>query len=65
MRGPQGKGHAEMAVTKLKDSGVETPTSEPGYSITDYEWEDADVSKAHNLPNNVMSLLYVYFKVKL
>ncbi len=43
MRGPQGKGHAEMAVTKQKGSGVETPTSEPGYSITDYDWEDVDV----------------------
>lgn len=30
MKGPQGKGHAEMAVTKPKGSGVETPTSEPG-----------------------------------
>ncbi|KAG8187251.1 hypothetical protein JTE90_019144 [Oedothorax gibbosus] len=42
MRGPQGKGHAEMAVTKQKGSGVETPTSEPGYSITDYDWEDVE-----------------------
>ncbi|CAL1284038.1 unnamed protein product [Larinioides sclopetarius] len=42
MRGPSGKGHAEMAVTKQKGSGVETPTSEPGYSITDYDWEDVE-----------------------
>ncbi|XP_054710740.1 uncharacterized protein KIAA0930 homolog isoform X2 [Uloborus diversus] len=42
MRGPQGKGHAEMAVTKQKGSGVETPTSEPGYSITDYDWDDME-----------------------
>ncbi|KFM78771.1 putative protein-like protein, partial [Stegodyphus mimosarum] len=42
MKGPKGKGHAEMAVTKQKGSGVETPTSEPGYSITDYDWEDAE-----------------------
>lgn len=33
MKGPQGKGHAEMAVTKPKGSGVETPTSEPGYAF--------------------------------
>lgn len=33
MKGPQGKGHAEMAVTKPKGSGMETPTSEPGYVI--------------------------------
>ncbi|GIX70461.1 uncharacterized protein CEXT_639281 [Caerostris extrusa] len=31
-----------MAVTKQKGSGVETPTSEPGYSITDYDWEDME-----------------------
>lgn len=35
MKGPQGKGHAEMAVTKPKGSGVETPTSEPGYVKTE------------------------------
>ncbi|CAG9860503.1 unnamed protein product [Phyllotreta striolata] len=43
MKGPQGKGHAEMAVTKTKGSGVETPTSEPGYCATDMwdsDWED-------------------------
>ncbi|KAK9875791.1 hypothetical protein WA026_009581 [Henosepilachna vigintioctopunctata] len=43
MKGPQGKGHAEMAVTKPKGSGVETPTSEPGFCATDMwdsDWED-------------------------
>lgn len=43
MKGPQGKGHAEMAVTKPKgSSGVETPTSEPGFCMTDFEaeWDD-------------------------
>lgn len=39
MKGPQGKGHAEMAVTKPKGSGVETPTSEPGYCMTDMGWD--------------------------
>ncbi|XP_023306150.1 uncharacterized protein KIAA0930 homolog isoform X2 [Lucilia cuprina] len=39
MKGPQGKGHAEMAVTKPKGSGVETPTSEPGFCATDM-WDD-------------------------
>lgn len=42
MKGPQGKGHAEMAVTKPKGSGVETPTSEPGFCATDMwdsDWE--------------------------
>ncbi|CAB0033243.1 unnamed protein product [Trichogramma brassicae] len=46
MKGPQGKGHAEMAVTKPKGSGAETPTSEPGYCVTDAlwdaEWDDAE-----------------------
>lgn len=42
MKGPQGKGHAEMAVTKPKGSGVETPTSEPGFCMTDMydDWEE-------------------------
>lgn len=59
MRGPQGKGHAEMAITKQKGSGVETPTSEPGYSITDYDWEDVDVSC--NL-TNLFFVMYYYFQ---
>lgn len=36
MKGPAGKGFAEMAVTKPKGSGIETPTSEPGFCITDF-----------------------------
>ncbi|CAO1303380.1 unnamed protein product [Diamesa tonsa] len=35
MKGPAGKGFAEMAVTKPKGSGIETPTSEPGFCATD------------------------------
>lgn len=35
MKGPAGKGFAEMAVTKPKGSGIETPTSEPGFCMTD------------------------------
>uniref|UniRef100_A0A0K8SFU6 Uncharacterized protein n=1 Tax=Lygus hesperus TaxID=30085 RepID=A0A0K8SFU6_LYGHE len=45
MKGPQGKGHAEMAVTKPKGCGAETPTSEPGYcaiDLWDEDWEDPD-----------------------
>ncbi|XP_011630132.1 uncharacterized protein LOC105422465 isoform X1 [Pogonomyrmex barbatus] len=45
MKGPRGKGHAEMAVTKPKGSGAETPTSEPGYCATDLwdaDWDDAE-----------------------
>lgn len=36
MKGPAGKGFAEMAVTKPKGSGIETPTSEPGFCMTDF-----------------------------
>lgn len=43
-----GKGHAEMAVTKPKGSGAETPTSEPGYCATDSLW-DADWDDAEEL----------------
>jgi len=42
MKGPQGKGHAEMAVTKPKGSGLDTPCSEPGFSATelwDSDWD--------------------------
>lgn len=35
MKGPASKGFAEMAVTKPKGSGIETPTSEPGFCMTD------------------------------
>ncbi|KAG7198406.1 hypothetical protein KM043_005794 [Ampulex compressa] len=48
MKGPRGKGHAEMAVTKPKGSGAETPTSEPGYCATDALW-DADWDDAEEL----------------
>nr|XP_018909352.1 PREDICTED: uncharacterized protein LOC109038664 isoform X1 [Bemisia tabaci] len=50
MKGPEGKGHAEMAVTKPKGCTAETPTSEPGYSITDgwdSDWED-DAENYHS-----------------
>jgi hypothetical protein len=39
LRGPHDKGHAEIAVSKPKGSGVETPTSEPGFSLTDGMWD--------------------------
>lgn len=44
----QGKGHAEMAVTKPKGSGAETPTSEPGFYMTDAVW-DADWDDAEEI----------------
>ncbi|EEB20417.1 conserved hypothetical protein [Pediculus humanus corporis] len=35
MKGPDGKGHAEVAVTKPPGAGCETPTSEPGLCAVD------------------------------
>ncbi|XP_046395367.1 uncharacterized protein LOC124162776 isoform X2 [Ischnura elegans] len=43
MKGPRGKGHAEMAVTKPQGCGAETPTSEPGLCAIDAwdsDWEE-------------------------
>jgi hypothetical protein len=45
MKGPQGKGHAEVAVTKPPGCGADTPSSEPGVSFTDLwdsDFEDDD-----------------------
>ncbi|XP_043244252.1 uncharacterized protein KIAA0930 homolog [Amphibalanus amphitrite] len=39
MRGPLGKGHAELAVTKPPGADCETPTSEPGFMLTDQAWD--------------------------
>lgn len=42
MKGPSNKGYAEMAVTKPKGSGIETPTSEPGFCMTDMYDSECD-----------------------
>ncbi|XP_022251010.1 uncharacterized protein KIAA0930 homolog [Limulus polyphemus] len=43
MRGPQGNGHAEMAVTRVKGTGADTHTSEPGFSLTEnYNYNDLE-----------------------
>ena len=42
MKGPGGKGIAEMAVAKQKGVGCETPTSEPGFSLTDRDYDFND-----------------------
>lgn len=42
MKGPSNKGYAEMAVTKPKGSGVETPTSVPEYCMTDMYDSECD-----------------------
>ncbi|CAG9792252.1 unnamed protein product [Diatraea saccharalis] len=39
MKGPGGKGHAEMAVSRPNTSGLDTPASEPGLPVTDL-WDD-------------------------
>lgn len=51
MKGPSNKGFAEMAVTKPKGSGIETPTSEPGFCMTDMwdsECEDDEDGTYYN-----------------
>ena len=39
-------GHTQLAVTRPKGLGCDTPSSEPGYSLTDQltltDWEDGD-----------------------
>ncbi|CAH0721380.1 unnamed protein product, partial [Brenthis ino] len=43
MKGPGGKGHAEVAVSRPRTSGVHTPSSEPGLAaaeLWDSDWED-------------------------
>ncbi|UYV62266.1 KIAA0930 [Cordylochernes scorpioides] len=40
MKGPLAKGHAEMALCRQKGTGAETPTSEPGFCISDFDWEE-------------------------
>ncbi|XP_059059508.1 uncharacterized protein KIAA0930 [Achroia grisella] len=43
MKGPSGKGHAEMAVSRPHAAGVDTPSSEPGLAATDMwdsDWDE-------------------------
>jgi len=35
VKGPNEKGHVELAISKPKGFGCDTPTSEPGFSLTD------------------------------
>ncbi|XP_041973483.1 uncharacterized protein KIAA0930 homolog isoform X2 [Aricia agestis] len=45
MKGPGGKGHAEVAVSRPRGAGTHTPSSEPGMSMAelwDSDWEDDD-----------------------
>ena len=39
MRGPRGKGHAQMAVSRVKGSGPETPKVED-FPINDFQDDD-------------------------
>ncbi|CAH2215556.1 jg18391, partial [Pararge aegeria aegeria] len=43
MKGPGGKGHAEVAVSRPRSSGAHTPSSEPGLAASelwDCDWDD-------------------------
>lgn len=42
MRGPIDKGVAELAMTKVKGC-VESPSSEPGFSMENNGWEELEV----------------------
>ena len=39
MRGPRGKGHAQMAISRVKGSGPETPKVED-FPVSDFEDEE-------------------------
>ena len=46
MRGPQGKGHAEMAISRVKGTGQETPDQTPStenFQIEDFNTYGKDV----------------------
>ena len=50
MRGPLGKGHAEMAVSRQKGSGPETPAQTPNteqFSVEDFENHDTEVRRGN------------------
>ena len=50
--GPGDKGHVELAISKPKGGGCETPTSEPGFSLTDQWDSDCDeMSSAEQMAN--------------
>ncbi|XP_045763158.1 uncharacterized protein LOC123865958 isoform X2 [Maniola jurtina] len=43
MKGPGGKGHAEVAVSRPRSSGIHTPSSEPGLAASelwDSDWDE-------------------------
>ena len=47
MRGPQGKGHAEMAISRVKGSGPDTPAQTPtaeNLPIDDFEQEVVSIN---------------------
>ena len=45
MRGPQAKGHAEMAVSRVKGTGIETPDQTP--DTENFRMEDFQVKWGH------------------
>lgn len=61
MRGPHSKGHAEMAVSRVKGSGPETPDIE-NFPVNDFEDLDSQqqVCPCENLLLFVASDTYCY-----
>ena len=51
--GPGDKGHVELAISKPKGAGCETPTSEPGFSLTDQWDSDCDEMSSAEVMNNI------------
>ena len=58
MRGPHGKGHAEMAISRVKGSGpdtpAQTPTQEelPDFDVDDFEAQDVGCFHAYIAQKN-------------
>jgi len=54
MRGPHGKGHAEMAVSRVKGSGPETPSQTPStenFPVDDFQQESQFTSRRMSDPS--------------
>ena len=52
--GPGDKGHVELAISKPKGAGCETPTSEPGFSLTD-QW-DSDCDEMSSAEQQIIEI---------
>lgn len=65
MKGPAGKGHAEMAVSRPRASGFDTPSSEPGFAATDMWDSDWDEDPEEMFVYRHQVIHYAYFNCSL